>query len=172
VHPSLRAALAALLAVLGAAHAAPPDAAWRAARWGMSVDEVVAAFPGEATRLEPAQTLADGNVVGAGIDEHVVDGQAFRVRFVFAGGRLALVSLRTPASAYAQPEVFTRVEAQLTAALGAPAARDSDDNFIDLRQTRWVSGRTAVDLKYIPGVVVLLYHPVADPAARPDAGAP
>jgi hypothetical protein len=167
------AALAALVAGLGAARAAPATSAtaWRAARWGMTVDEVVAAFPGEASKLDPPQTLADGNVVAVGIEKHLLDGQSLRVRFVFAGGRLALVSLRTPPDAYAQPEAFTRLQERLTAELGPPAAQDADDNLIDLRQTRWVRGGTAVDLKYIPGVVVVLYHPSPDAASRP-AGAP
>lgn len=132
---------------------------WRTTRWGMSEDEVLAALPGEAARLEKKIELADGNVVSLGIDEHRLLSYAFQVRFVFGAGKLALVSLRSLQSTNAPAEVFAAIEKHLTETLGAPAASDSDQEFIDLRQTRWRLGGTDVDLKYIPGVVVLQYHP-------------
>jgi hypothetical protein len=153
------------------AHAAKAGrAAWGAARWGMSVDEVLRAFPGEAVKLDPEERLSDGNVVAVGIERRAVAGQAFRVRFVFEKGQLALVSLRTLPQGYAEPEVYERMEAHLSETLGPPVARDRDDNFIDLRQTRWRLPDAGVDLKYIPGVVVVLYHP--GEAQQADAGAP
>lgn len=132
---------------------------WGAARWGMTADQVLAAFPGGARRMSPALKLADGNVVAAEIERHAVATHPFRVRFVFAGGKLALVSLRTPESTYAGPGVFEEVRRALELGLGAPALATSDQNFIDMRWVRWSVGRSHVDLKYIPGVVVILHHP-------------
>jgi hypothetical protein len=162
------AAVALLATAAGGAPAPAPGSAWRGARWGMSVAEVLAAFPGEATRLDPEEKLSDGRVVAVGIERHVLAGQAFRVRFVFAAGKLELVSLRTPASTYAQPALFEEVQAQLAAALGTPDQQDRDDNFIDLRQARWLAPGLGVDVKYIPGVVVVLYHPGSAPAPAPQ----
>ena len=135
------------------------DGDWRAARWGISVEEVLAAFPGEAFRIDPPVRLADGNVVAVGIDGHAVGRHVFRVRFVFEAGKLALVSLRTPPDVHAGPDVFTSLRSLLAQRLGGAGESTADDAFIDMRQTRWKSGRTTVDLKYIPGVVVILYHP-------------
>lgn len=167
--PADRLALCALL-LTGSAHSADAPIApvglhtavagdWRTARWGMSLEEILAAFPGQARRIAPEIKLQDGNVVAAGFEGHVVAAQEFQVRFVFAGGKLALVSLRTPPSRYADPGVFKRVVAALASELGPPASSEADDNLIDVRQTRWNVGRTQVDLKFIPGVVVILYHP-------------
>jgi len=149
---------------MAAASPAPPPApdaaeAWRSARWGMTVGELLEAFPGEATRLEPELKLADGAVVAAGIDVHPIASHEFRVRFVFEGGKLCLVSLRTPPDSYAGPEVYGEVEKALTARYGPPMEATSDKELIDLRQTRWAAGPTGVDLKYIPGVVAIVYYP-------------
>jgi len=154
---------------------APPaplhDLGWRSARWGMSVAEVLAAFPGEAVRLEPEQRLADGNTVAVEIAVHEVAGEPLRVRFLFAGGGLVLVSLRTPADRYAKPEAYAAVRAALAATFGWTGAEAKDDSLVDLRQTRWRLGRSAVDLRYIPGVVSVVWFPWPPPAsieAKPE----
>ena len=143
---------------------APPagsEAAWRSARWGMTVDGVLRAFPGEAFLLDPEQKLQDGNVVAAGIDGFEVDGQVFRVRFIFEGGKLALVSLRTPHDKYVKPETYERLQAHLAGEFGAKGEETRDSNFIDMRQTRWDRAPNRIDLKYVPGTLVVLYSPLA-----------
>jgi hypothetical protein len=134
----------------------------------MTLDELLKAFPGEAKALVPPERLADGNVVAAGIDRQVVGGTEFRVRFVLdPAGRLALVSLRTDPNAYFGPEVFERTVKALEPVHGKPNDQTSDDNYIDMRQATWRSDRGRVDVKYIPGVVAIVY---ASPAQR-TAGA-
>jgi hypothetical protein len=165
--------LACLLAARGAAQIDPRpatplhDLGWEAARWGMTVEEVLAAFPGVARRIEPEEVLADGNVVAAGIDLRRIAGVGFRVRFVFSPARrLVLVSLRTPETEYAKPEDYAKVCAALAAQHGWPGEEARDDNFIDLRQTRWKLGRTAVDAKHIPGVVAAVWFPWPPPSPQ------
>ncbi len=175
----VRCGLAAALALAASARAADPAPAapaqgdFRSARWGMTADEVLAAFPGQAFRLEPPLALKDGNVVAVGLPQETVADLAFRVRFVFEKGKLALVSYRTPENQPVKTAApFTALEKLLTERWGKPTERSSDDNFVDMRLTRWRAGpRTIVDLKYIPGVVVILYHPAeeAAPAAAPAA---
>lgn len=170
----MRLALVALLAIatpaLGRAQEPEPatplhDLGWRTSRWGMSVAEVLAAFPGEAVRLEPGQRLADGNVVAVEIAAHEVAGERLRARFVFDDGRLALVSLRTPEDRYAKPEAYAAVRDTLAAAFGWSGEEAKDDSLVDLRQTRWRLGRSAVDLRYIPGVVSIVWFPWPPPAS-------
>ncbi|MFO0583738.1 MAG: hypothetical protein U0229_15820 [Anaeromyxobacter sp.] len=173
----------ALLAVVLAAPAAGQDEGpaspvhdlgWRAARWGMKVEDVVAAFPGEAVRLDPALRLADGNEVTVEIPGHSLAGEPLRVRFVFTHGRLVLVSLRTPEDRHAAPAAYAAVRAALASTLGWKGAESKDDSLVDLRQTRWILGRSAVDLRYIPGVVSVVWFPWPPPAeiqAQPEAEA-
>jgi hypothetical protein len=138
---------------------APAPGGWRSARFGMTPAEVVAALPGEATRLSPPVTLADGNTVDVGIDGYRFEGLSFDVRFVFAGGKLALVSLRTPPKTYVDVTSYARLRDTLVKQWGPPLEDTKDDSFIDMRQTRWNRGPDRADLKYIPGVVAILHYP-------------
>jgi hypothetical protein len=142
---------------------------WQRLRWGMTVDEVLAAMPGS-VRIEPAVRLADGNAIGAGLDRVDVAAAAFRVRFIFEGPGLALVSLRTAQDRYADGAAFDAVARHLEARWGAPSEVTRDAEFIELRQNRWRLGRSTVDLKYIPGVVVILYHPAPAQEPKPARG--
>ncbi len=159
-------ACAAAIALSGRAVRAEPDGDWRAARWGMTVEEVLKAFPGEATRVTPSEKLKDGNEVAIGIEKQAIGATAFRVRFVFdAGGRLVAVSLRTDPKGHFGPDVFEATRKWVEERLGAPAESTSDDGFIDMRQVTWRTPRSRVDVKYIPGVVVVLYTPASAGAA-------
>jgi len=141
-----------------------PAAGWRAARFGMTPEEVVAAFPKEASLISPEVKLADGNTIAVRIDGYAFEGLTFDVRFIFEGGRLALVSLRTPAKKPVDAEAYTRLRDALVKAWGPPLEETQDDAFIDMRQTRWNRGPDRADLKYIPGVVAILHYP--RPAAQ------
>jgi len=147
-----------------AAPAAPAPEGWRSARFGMTPDEVVAAFPKEAVLVSPEVKLADGNAIAARIDAYAFEGLTFDVRFIFEGGRLALVSLRTPQRTYVDADAYTRLRDTLVKAWGPPLEETADANFIDMRQTRWNRGASRADLKYIPGVVAIVHYP--RPAAQ------
>jgi hypothetical protein len=162
-------AVAALTPAAAGAQAAPP-AEWRTSRWGMTLDEVLRAFPGEAKKLDAPIQLADGNVVAAGIDAHVLAGTTFRVRFVFdAAGKLVIVSLRTGEKDYAKPELLAPIEKALADRLGPPAERSNDQEFIDMRQVTWKGPTGRVDLKYVPGTIVVMH---AAPSQQPPGPAP
>jgi hypothetical protein len=138
---------------------APPPEAWSAARFGMTPEEVLAALPKQAFRLSPEVNLPNGKVVAAGIDGFEFEGLTFDVRFVFSGGKLAMVSLRTPASSRVDVAEYERLAKSLAARWGKPLESAADDKVIDMRQTRWNRGPDRADLKYIPGVVVLIHYP-------------
>jgi hypothetical protein len=143
---------------------APQTEAWRAARWRMTPAEVVAAFPGEARLLSPEVKLANGNVVAAGIDGYVFEGLTFDVRFVFADGKLAVVSLRTPAKMPADSAAYERLVASLVKRWGSPLEEVNDQSVVNQRLARWHRGASFVDLRYIPGVVAIVFYP--RPAAQ------
>ena len=67
---------------------APPPV-WRAARWGMTKDEVLAAFPGEAQRLARPENFgpATPGTSDVGIPAYEVGGTTFRVLFGFESNR-------------------------------------------------------------------------------------
>jgi hypothetical protein len=123
----------------------------------MTVEEVLKAFPGEARRLEPELKLADGNTVSVGIERHELGGHAFRVRFVFERGRLALVSLATGHEGFVGAEAYQALARVLAERFGEPGVATQDDAFIDMRQVRWDRPRGRVDLKFIPGKIVILH---------------
>jgi hypothetical protein len=156
-------ALALLLATTALAQDPVPSGGWRGARFGMTPAEVVAALPGEAVLLSPEVKLADGNAVAVGIDGMAWEGLTFDVRFVFAKGRLALVSLRTPQKKYVDAEAYVKLRDALTSQWGPPLEETKDDAFVDLRQTRWNRGPDRADLKYVPGVVALVHYPRPPP---------
>jgi hypothetical protein len=130
----------------------------------MTPEEVVTAFPKEASLISPEVKLADGNTIAVRIDGYAFEGLTFDVRFIFEGGRLALVSLRTPAKKPVDADAYTRLRDALVKAWGPPLDETKDDAFIDMRQTRWNRGPDRADLKYIPGVVAILHYP--RPAAQ------
>ena len=143
--------------------------AWEAARFGMTADEVLAAFRGDAFRVTPEVKLPDGNVVAAGIDGQVFEGLKVNVRFVFQDGKLALVSLRTSQGQYAEATAYEAARKALLARWGQPIETSSDSNFVDMRQTRWDQGARRVDLKYIPGVVAIVFYPALAPSSAKGA---
>lgn len=134
-------------------------AAWRAARWGMTVDEVLKAFPGQARPLQPEQRLADGKVIAAGIEKLELGGLAYRAHFLFEGGKLALVSLKTLAAKAAQGSDYEAIKARLAAETGQPGEERPLDATVDYREVRFSAGVSAVDVKFLQGALVLLYHP-------------
>lgn len=138
-----------------------PSGAWRGVRWGMTVEEVLAHFKGEARRMDPELKLADGNTVSLRLDGLQLVGQRLRAGFVFGEGKLALVSLRTLEGDHPSTETFKAAATLLGEAFGAPGTATSDDSVVDLRQVSWELPRGGVDLKYIPGVMVILYRPPA-----------
>jgi hypothetical protein len=142
-----------------------PTPGWRMARFGMSPAQVLAAFPGEAIRIDPEVKLADGNVIPIGIDGYEFEGLSFDVRFVFSQNRLVLVSLKAGRKGFVDAAAYSRLQDVLSKRWGAPLEEASDSNFVDMRQTRWKRGDDRADLKFIPGTVVLQFYP-APPATK------
>jgi hypothetical protein len=124
-----------------------------------TVAEVVKAFPGQAKKLEKEQRLADGKVIAVAIDTVDVGGTAFRVHFLFEGGKLALVSLKSLQGTIPTKGDYDAVRARLAAEGTLVGEERVMDSVYDVREVRYAAGGTAVDVKYMKGTLVLLYHP-------------
>lgn len=136
-----------------------PAAAWRAARWGMTEAQVLQAFPGQAKRLAQPQKLADGKVVAVELQPVAVGPLTFRAHFLFEEGKLALVSLKSLPGTLAEGSDYEALRARLAAESGTPGQERPQDGTVDYREIRFAAGGTAVDLKFLQGTLVLLFHP-------------
>lgn len=127
--------------------AAPVRGGWRAARWGMTSREVLAAFPGEATEGAGAVEIAKLDVAGV----------EMKTALEFRDGRLWRVVL----SALEAPTMvqFNALAAELTKKYGAAAAQESRPFDIfqlagitsthESSSSSWVADDTAIELKYV-----------------------
>jgi len=100
-----------------------PPPVWRTARWGMTKDQLVAAFPGEAQRLSTpipfgAPTPGSSDVM---IPAYEADGVTFRALFGFESDALNRIHLAAVKPGDATCE---DLEKALAEKLAAPAARN------------------------------------------------
>jgi len=158
----------ATMARAAATDPADPSGEWRGARWGMTIDEVLKAFPGEARPMQPRLDLADGAVVAVEIPGVDLAGQPMDARFVFAGGKLAIVSLRSPQRSHVPADTYQKLAGHLAARFGGPGEPMTEGMVGEMRQTTWRLPRGVAELKHVQGVLVLQYHPAeAGEAAAP-----
>lgn len=101
----------------------PPPPAWGASRWGMTKDEVLAAFPGQARRLAQPAPFGPGapGSTDVAIPAWEGEGAQFRVLFGFEAGALSRVHLTAikPGDA-----TCGDVETALTGRYSEPSARN------------------------------------------------
>jgi hypothetical protein len=119
-----------------------PPPVWREARWGMSPADLLAAFGGEAQRLERPVDFTkpqDGSSLAAGssdvtIPTYEADGATFRVLFGFDSDRLSRIHL-----AGVKPGAGTcgDVEKALTDKHGAPAGRQETGTSLKGEEVLW-----------------------------------
>ena len=113
-----------------------PPPVWRAARWGMTKAELLAAFPGEAQRLEQP---ADFGPKGAGstdvaIPAYEIGGTKFRVLFGFDGDALTRIHL---SAAKAGDATCGDLEKLLTQEHSAPSDRSTTQTNLRREQLVW-----------------------------------
>jgi len=121
---------------------ATPPPIWRAAHWGMTRKEVLAAFPGEAaklataasfTRPQPGSSLRPGSS-DVGIPAYEAEGSRFRVLFGFEGdalNRIHLVATRAGAATCGD------LEKSLTAQHAMPAQREKTGGSLRGDEITW-----------------------------------
>ena len=113
-----------------------PPPVWRAARWGMTAAEALAAFPGEAQRL-PQPVSFGAQVPGSSdvaIPAYDMDGTKFRVLFGFEADALNRVHL----TASKPPETTCGdLEKALTEKHAAPTDRSNTQTTVRGEQIVW-----------------------------------
>ena len=119
-----------------------PPPVWREARWGMSSAELLAAFGGEAQRLERSVEFTKpqmGSSLAAGssdvtIPAYEADGATFRVLFGFDSDRLSRIHL-----AALKPGAGTcfDVEKAMTDRHGVPAGRQETGTSLKGEEILW-----------------------------------
>jgi hypothetical protein len=144
---------------------ATPPPVWRAARWGMTKTEVLAAFPGEAQKLATAASFAQpqpGSSLAAGtsdvsIPAFELEGTKFRVLFGFDADALNRVHL---AAAKAGPATCEDIEKSLTAQHGKPAQREKTGGSLRGDEITWKLADQTIALS-CAGVASLGFQTVA-----------
>jgi hypothetical protein len=114
----------------------PPPPVWGAARWGMTPEELLAAFAGQAQAAEPPVAF-QAPATGAApvmIASHEADGARFRVLFGFQGGRLSRIQLSAPKAGEA---TCYDVETRLTGEHGEPSSRRETTTHLQTKETAW-----------------------------------
>jgi hypothetical protein len=113
-----------------------PPPVWRAARWGMTRAEVLAAFPGEAQRLDPPVAFGP-QAPGASdvaIPAYELDGMKFRALFGFEADALNRVHLSAIKAAEATCGDLERL---LTEKHTAPSDRSTTQTNLRTEQIVW-----------------------------------
>ncbi len=145
--------------------------AGRNARWGMTVDEVVAAFPGEAVRASLAEIEKGSGPVR--IDRCEIAGTNFQANFFFyKASRLTQITLGPSSKRDASRPLFDRLAKMLTEKYGQPATDVPDQSMgvAGLRTTQksWEAADARIILTYMYGGDPFLQL-VYNAPARPDA---
>jgi hypothetical protein len=113
-----------------------PPPVWRSARWGMTKDEVLAAFPGEAQRLATPADFGPpaGGSTDVAIPAYEIDGIKFRVLFGFEVDALNRVRL---SAVKAGAATCGDLEKLLTDELSAPTDRSTSQTTVRGEQIVW-----------------------------------
>jgi hypothetical protein len=114
----------------------PPPPVWRAARWGMTPGEVLAAFP-EAQRAVPAASFGQPRPGAAevAIPAYEADGTKVRVLFGFMSDRLNRIQL---AAAPAGESTCEDLEKRLTGEHAAPSNRSEMAATMRTKEIIWM----------------------------------
>lgn len=142
-----------------------PPPVWRAARWGMTTDEVLKGFPGEAQRLavpaafsqpQEGSTLVAGTS-DLGIPVYEDQGAKFRVLFGFESGVLHRIHL---AAAKAGPATCGDLEQLLTKEHSEPSSRNRTGTTLKGEEIVWKRPDRTITL-VCAGVPTLGFQSVA-----------
>ena len=122
-----------------------PPPVWRSAHWGMTKDEVLAAFPGEAQRLpQPADLGAPGaGSTDVAIPAHEIDGMKFRILFGFESDALNRVHL---SAVKAADTTCGDLEKLLTEKYSAPSDRSHTQTNLRAEQIVWKGPEQTITL--------------------------
>jgi hypothetical protein len=112
-----------------------PPPVWRTARWGMTKDELLAAFPGEAQRLaKPTDFGRAEGLTDVAIPTYETGGMKFQVLFGFESDALNRIQL---SAVKAAETTCTDLEKLLTEAHSAPSDRSTTQTTLRNERIVW-----------------------------------
>jgi len=122
-----------------------PPTVWRGARWDMAEDELLAAFAGEARRLDKPASFGQPRpgAASVGIPVYEIEGTPFRVLFGFGADGLNRIQLAAPKAEYGACE---ELEKRLTEENGQPSFRAETVTSIRTKESAWSSPRQTITL--------------------------
>ena len=122
---------------------------WRAAKWGMTESDVLAAFAGEAVRLEKPEHFKD-TIGSLAIPKYEIQSTEYRVLFGFnAKGALSIVQIApmdNTTLGVSHEVLFGSLENLLTEKYGKPTSA-KDERVV--RSRMWRLPRTVISLNYL-----------------------
>jgi hypothetical protein len=123
---------------------APPPV-WRGARWDMAEDELLAAFAGEARRLDKPASFGQPRpgTANLGIPVYEIEGTPFRVLFGFGAAGLNRIQLAAPKAEYGACE---DLEKRLTEENGQPSSKGETVTSMVTKESVWSSPRQTITL--------------------------
>jgi hypothetical protein len=137
---------------------------WREARWGMTEEQILSAFKGEAVRLNEPENY-DSWYASVGIPKYDISGEAYFVHFLMGKKSKTLQQVNIIAAEATKEFIdnaFTRLEQILTEKYGTPSFRDEKD---ERKQVIWNYPSTVITLSYMNMKsidfknLVITYHP-------------
>jgi len=160
---------AAVAAISGQAAAIAPISGtdiegWSQARWGMTQEQVLSAFPGEAKILtgDLVNRQFVRGIATVGINRADIGGIPVRVLFLFDGaGKLHGIRF-VPSAAFPSDDQFMRMADALAGVYGAPtirAVRDTRQHPLATPNSfvsAWVFPNSVIELVYIPPLSLIL----------------
>lgn len=118
---------------------------WREAKWGMTEDEIIKAFKGEAIHLEKIEDWPDF-YAPVGINDFMIEGEPYKVRFLMSKSKKVLQQV----SIFAEGGFFNlrykKLEQLLTEKYGAPSFKNVSD---DKSTVAWNFPFTIIELTYM-----------------------
>lgn len=167
--------------------------AWRSARWGMPVDQVLAAFPTEAVRVQANAPDPSTRLSARVAIEHAAIGtRTYDVSFFFRGnGRLAAIKIAPDSGVQSATDVYRELADLLSREHGQPASHDTRSPQPGAlgEVTTWKTPESSItlsvdepppqggrilaidigtgEIREAPQGVVLWYQPVSHPPVAP-----
>lgn len=125
---------------------------WREAKWGMTENEILEAFKGEAVRLDKIEEWGQLNLYASiGINNYDIDGNKYGVNFAMDKTtkklKMVQISLLDHTSGLVRTH-FRDLEKLLTEKYGAPSFKNASDKILNEIVVSWNFPSTIIEINY------------------------
>ncbi len=134
---------------------------WREAKWGMTEDEILKAFKGEAVHLDKAQDWDQLNLYASiGINNYDINGDKYNVYFAMdkTAKTLKMIQIYAADKQYGLFQMrFKNLEPIFTEKYGAPSFKDNSDRIVNKSVVAWYFPSTKIELQYMDYSLMITY---------------